>query len=114
VYGSLLSGEDQHRRLAGSTLLRSCRTAARYTLVDLGAYPALLRRGTTSVHGEVYEVDAATLGLLDAFEGHPALFRRIPIRMSDGVAVAGYALWQTRLARGRPVVAGGDWRQRGR
>jgi gamma-glutamylcyclotransferase (GGCT)/AIG2-like uncharacterized protein YtfP len=112
VYGSLLSGEEHHWRLAGSTRLGACRTAARYTLVDLGEYPALLRRGNTSVCGEVYEVDAKTLAALDTFEGHPLLFRRISIRIMDGQMAVGYALWQTGLARERPIIASGDWKQR--
>src|SRR5437899_576229 len=59
VYGSLLSGEDHHHRLSRSPALGSCRTEPTYTLVDLGAYPGLLEGGMTSVHGEVYEVDAS-------------------------------------------------------
>jgi gamma-glutamylaminecyclotransferase len=112
VYGSLLSGEPNHRRLKQSTLLARCRTVARYTLVDLGAYPALLQRGTTSVLGEVYDVDEATLDSLDAFEGHPILYWRVPIRMRGGRAAAGYVLRQKALARGRPILSGGDWRHR--
>ena len=112
VYGSLLSSEEHHWRLAGSTRLGACRTAAQYTLVDLGEYPALLCRGNTSVCGEVYDVGAETLGALDAFEGHPLLFRRISIRIMDGQRVLGYALGRTRLARDRPIIASGDWKQR--
>lgn len=112
VYGSLLAGEAHHRRLAGAELIARCRTVARYTLVDLGAYPALLRHGTTSVVGELYEVDAPTLDGLDAFEGHPVLYQRVPIRLREGRTAAGYALRQTALARGRPVVVSGDWRKR--
>jgi gamma-glutamylcyclotransferase (GGCT)/AIG2-like uncharacterized protein YtfP len=93
-------------------LIGQCRTAATYTLIDLGAYPALLGQGKTSVFGEIYEVDPATLASIDAFEGHPVLYRRILVRIIDGQTAAGYVLRQKRLALGRPVIASGDWRRR--
>jgi gamma-glutamylaminecyclotransferase len=114
VYGSLLSGEDNHCYLAGSPKVGDGQTAAGYVLVDLGAYPALLEGGTTSVRGEVYEVDAETLASVDAFEGHPLLYRRVPVRLSTGEQVAGYLLQQRELATGRAVIADGDWKRRTR
>jgi gamma-glutamylaminecyclotransferase len=112
VYGSLLWGEDNHHHLSRSPRLGTCRTEPRYTLVDLGSYPALLDGGTTSVHGEIYEVDASTLLSLDAFEGHPLLYRRTLIRMTNGTSAVGYVLQQTNLASGCPALASGDWRGR--
>jgi gamma-glutamylcyclotransferase (GGCT)/AIG2-like uncharacterized protein YtfP len=53
VYGSLLSGETHAARLASSRLLGEARTEARYTLVDLGPYPALLEGGSTALGGRV-------------------------------------------------------------
>ena len=111
VYGSLLSEERNHRYLAGSRKLGDGQTAAEYILVDLGAYPALLEGGATSVRGEVYEVDAATLAAVDAFEGHPVLYRRAPVRLATGEQVAGYLLQQRELAAGRPIIPEGDWRR---
>jgi gamma-glutamylaminecyclotransferase len=111
VYGSLLSGEPNHHYLAGSPKVGDRQTAAGYVLVDLGAYPALLEGGTTSVRGEVYEVDAGTLASVDAFEGHPLLYRRVPVRLRTGEEVAGYLLHQRELAAGRPVIPDGDWRR---
>ena len=42
VYGTLLSGEGNHRQLRGARPLAVRRTEPRYTLVSLGPYPALL------------------------------------------------------------------------
>jgi gamma-glutamylcyclotransferase (GGCT)/AIG2-like uncharacterized protein YtfP len=112
VYGSLLSGEDNHRHLARCKFVGERRTVAAYTLIDLGGYPALLPEGTTSVFGEIYEVDPETLSSLDAFEGHPVVYRRDPIRLIDGETASAYVLRQRRLALGRPVIASGDWRRR--
>ena len=76
VYGTLLSGEGDHRQLRGARPLAVRRTEPLYTLVSLGPYPALLDGGTTSVTGEVYDVDGDLLSALDRFEGVPRLYRR--------------------------------------
>jgi gamma-glutamylcyclotransferase (GGCT)/AIG2-like uncharacterized protein YtfP len=112
VYGSLLAGEENHGHLRGSRLIGAFRTEPIYTLVDLGAYPALLEGGTTSVDGEVYEVDDATLATIDAFEGHPELYRRLPVRLDGGEQVACYLLQRAELVLGCVVLDGGNWRNR--
>jgi gamma-glutamylcyclotransferase (GGCT)/AIG2-like uncharacterized protein YtfP len=111
VYGSLLSGERHSARMAGSRLVGQARTAAWYTLVDFGEYPALLEGGTTSVSGEVYEVDAETLAALDAFEGHPDEYRRQPISLIGEESAEAYVLPAEQALRGR-VIASGSWRAR--
>jgi gamma-glutamylcyclotransferase (GGCT)/AIG2-like uncharacterized protein YtfP len=111
VYGSLLFGEIHNARLGGSRLLGAARTEARYTLVDLGPYPALLDEGTTSVSGELYEVAAEVLVALDAFEGHPDEYRRMPIRLLTGESAEAYVLPRTRASQTR-VIASGSWRAR--
>ncbi|MEZ4299723.1 MAG: gamma-glutamylcyclotransferase family protein, partial [Polyangiaceae bacterium] len=67
VYGSLLRGEDNHAVLAGARFVATARTAPRYTLVDLGPYPALVPGGETEVSGELFEVGPALLTELDDF-----------------------------------------------
>jgi gamma-glutamylaminecyclotransferase len=112
VYGSLLSDERNHAYLAGSPKIGDRRTWPGYLLVDLGAYPALLEGGDTSVRGELYEVNARTLASIDAFEGHPSLYRRAPVRLAGGEHVAGYLLHRAELAAGRRVITSGDWKSR--
>lgn len=131
VYGSLLRGEDNHAVLSGARLPRegarrrdagggaagpaparfvaAARTAARYTLVDLGPYPALVEGGGTAVAGELFEVDAPLLALLDDFEGHPDEYVRSPVALEGGAAAEAYLLPADRAA-GFPPVASGDWR----
>ncbi len=111
VYGSLLSGESHAARLGGSRLVGPARTVARYTLVDLGAYPALLEGGTTSVSGEVYEVDSATLAALDEFEGHPVDYRRQSVNLLGEDSAEAYVRPRGQGPPGR-VVASGSWRAR--
>jgi gamma-glutamylcyclotransferase (GGCT)/AIG2-like uncharacterized protein YtfP len=110
AYGTLLSGEGNHRVLGGSRLLGLRRTEPRYTLVSLGAFPALLVGGETSVAGEVFEVDDDTLAAVDRLEGHPHFYRRIRVRLLGGESVQGYVL--ARVRKGTyPMIKSGDWRE---
>jgi gamma-glutamylaminecyclotransferase len=109
-YGTLLSGERHHEQLRGAPLVAAPRTEPRYTLVDLGRYPALLEGGTTSVAGEVYEVDEELLRALDRFEGVPTLYRRAALHLIGGDVAEGYLLAAPRPARA-DVIASGDWRE---
>ena len=114
VYGSLLRGESNHSQLAGSPRLAEACTALGYSLVDLGEYPGLVTSRSGSVVGELYEVDRTTLKALDAFEGHPVLFVRVAIQLASGERADAYVVAREELARGRAVIAGGDWRRRRR
>jgi gamma-glutamylaminecyclotransferase len=109
VYGSLLSGLHNHPLLAGSRLIGSDRTRPAFTLVDLGAFPALVAGGNTAVVGEVWEVDAATLARLDRLEGHPRWYRRTPIRLASRRHAETYLMAASQVD-GRILITGGDWR----
>lgn len=113
VYGSLMSGLYNHRRLEtdGARFVREASTEASFTLVDLGAFPGLIAAGSTSVCGEVYDVDDATLASLDELEGHPRFYCRTPIRLATGEEVQAYLL--PAIYRRHPEIAGGDWRRGG-
>ncbi len=90
VYGTLRRGESNHRWMSGLRCLGVARTRAAYTRLELGAYPGLLEGGQDEVPGELYAVDAAALDRLDRFEGHPTLFERRPIGLSDGSSAEAY------------------------
>jgi gamma-glutamylcyclotransferase (GGCT)/AIG2-like uncharacterized protein YtfP len=109
VYGSLLSGLAHHDVLGGGPCLGAARSQAAFVLYDLGPYPAMAAGGGSSVVGEVYEVGAERLGDLDAFEGHPELYRRAPITLEDGSSAEAYLL-ASRPPDGTPIVASGCWR----
>jgi gamma-glutamylcyclotransferase (GGCT)/AIG2-like uncharacterized protein YtfP len=111
VYGTLMRGEVNAHLLAEARFLGAARTERRYELVDLGEYPALCERGTVSVSGELYEVDEATLTLLDDLEGHPELYRRAPIALEGGVEVQCYVFVATNRPATRRAIASGDWRK---
>ncbi|MEZ4297112.1 MAG: gamma-glutamylcyclotransferase family protein, partial [Polyangiaceae bacterium] len=121
VYGSLLRGEDNHAVLTGARFVATARTAPRYTLVDLGPYPALVLGGDTAVSGELFEVSPALLAELDDFEGHPDFYVRSPVDLSPASVPASlpplpphssaqaYLLPPERAA-GYATLPSGDWR----
>ena len=122
VYGSLMKGELNAHLMAGARLVGSAQTVPAYRLVHLGGYPGMLSGGGSSVVGEVYEVPAATLAVLDAFEEHPEVFVRTPVRLQTQPAVAGADaeaaceayLLRPEFAAGAAALEHGNWRQRHR
>ncbi|WP_408891614.1 gamma-glutamylcyclotransferase [Myxococcus faecalis] len=110
VYGTLLSGEPNHRLLRGARLIGPGRTRPRFTLHDYGPFPALASGGKHSIKGEVYEVDALMLAALDRLEGHPRFYERTPIALDGAGCVEAYLLPKERLAD-RPIIESGCWRR---
>lgn len=76
VYGSLMKGFGNHGLLQDSAFV-SPASIKGYSLYSLGAFPAAVRGlGQSTILGEVYEVDDATLARLDRLEGHPTFYER--------------------------------------
>lgn len=109
VYGTLLSGEPNHEVLADAEYLGRGATEPVFDMVSLGAFPAIVSGGRTSITGEVYRVNQGTLAALDRLEGHPHFYRRAHVRLTTGESVTAYLL-PRRRAQGRTHVAGGSWR----
>lgn len=110
VYGTLLRGEPNHDLLGQSPFLGEARTEPVYSLVNMGPFPAMVREGSTSVVGEVYEVTNEVLEILDALEGHPQWYYRTTLELTNGIVAEAYLLERSE-AEGRPVIASGDWRE---
>jgi gamma-glutamylcyclotransferase (GGCT)/AIG2-like uncharacterized protein YtfP len=87
VYGTLMRGGVRHHVLAGQRFLGEARTHPEFALLDLGAYPGLVRReeGGRAVFGELYEVAASLIERLDRIEGAPSLFRLEPVLIQGHV-----------------------------
>ena len=109
MYGSLLRGLRNHRLLERSRFIAADRTRPAFSLRDLGSFPGMVAGGTTSVIGEVWEVDAATLTRLDRLEGHPRFYVRTPIILASRRHAETYLLPDT-LAGHVQEVTSGDWR----
>ena len=110
VYGTLLSGEPNHRVLTGARFLGPARTVPAFELASLGPYPALVPGGDVAVVGELYEVDDAGLARLDWLEGYPELYDRQEIALTDGTRAIAY-LQRPAQAEGLPRIGSGDWRE---
>jgi gamma-glutamylcyclotransferase (GGCT)/AIG2-like uncharacterized protein YtfP len=125
VYGTLLAGEPNHRRLSedaygdparepAKLLYRVC-TRPEFTLYNLGYFPGVVAKGGTAVAGEVYEVGAEVLAALDRLEGHPHHYRREERILADGTRAWIYVYaHEVRDGDvdydGARRIASGDWR----
>lgn len=112
VYGLLRSGQSDHHRLKGADFLGMHRSAAHYTLIDLGEYPALVEGGSDAVAGELYRVPADLLADLDAFEDAPRLYERRRIPLEGGHEAETY-LWCGARDAGKRIPSA-DWQSHAR
>ena len=105
VYGSLKRGFCNHGLLRRAAYLGEHATPARYTMYDLGPYPAVSIGGRTPISGEVFAVDKLTLVTLDKLEEYPRVYDRIRIATPFGSA------WMYVMpASAYPRVTNGCWR----
>lgn len=89
VYGTLLPGQGNHRRIADH--VHSARPGTtRGILVDLGAFPALVH-GDGRVRGMVLDLDAEALRITDFIEGYHAdggrslyIREKVEVDLDDG------------------------------
>jgi gamma-glutamylaminecyclotransferase len=74
--------------LSGQRFLGTARTRPEYTLLDLGPYPGLVHvaSGGKALDGELHEISADLVPLLDRIESAPSLFRLEPILLEDAEA----------------------------
>ena len=94
VYGTLKRGHERHFALADQKFLGEARTLPRYRMVNLGSYPALTEGGASGIAGELWEVDAACVALLDKIEAvADAEYRRARVLLAsphEGVVAEAY------------------------
>src|SRR5262249_32940609 len=109
VYGTLKRGGVRHGLLARQRFLGAVRTVPGYALWDLGAYAGLTSsEDGARIGGELYEVERSLLGLLDAVEGAPELFRLGPIELEGNAQPAWAYFYQLRTAS-CARVEDGEW-----
>ena len=118
VYGSLMSGLSNHRRLAGAHSLGAAATReSSFAMLDLRSFPGVVEGGDERIIGELYEVDSRLLAQLDILEGVAQQFyKRIAVRvvqlprMKTGVDAEMYVLAKPRVYERYAKVSPADWR----
>ncbi len=68
VYGTLMSGMGASDFMPKDGFIGNATIKGK--LYHLGGFPGVKLEGDDVVHGEVYEVDNATLAMLDGYEGY--------------------------------------------
>jgi len=84
VYGTLRTGEKNHRLMNGSYFIGNTTTKPQYSILDLGEYPGLIEGGSDSVPGEVWLVSSKNMSKIDQLENVAGgLFRRQPVNLTS-------------------------------
>lgn len=86
VYGTLKQKQYFHDRYLGgekSNFLGDAIASPDYSLYIDGLPHMIKEPSDTGVKGELYEVDAVVLAELDALEGHPEIYHREIIEITD-------------------------------
>lgn len=109
VYGTLRKAEPNHHWLEDSHFVGHFTTPARYSMIHLGAYPAVIAAGSTAITGEVYHVTPEVMAKLDLLEDFPNAYDRKHIPTPYGQAWM--YLW-IQGAEGHSIIKSGDWKQR--
>lgn len=110
VYGTLKKGFYNHVLLEKSKFLGHHITGNEFTMVDLGAYPALLEEGTTPITGEVYEITSPIAHNIDRLEGYPHFYQRKEIDTPYGKARVYYMDSAEMFEKDVDVIEEGVWR----
>ncbi len=96
VYGSLKKGCENSEILTKSNFLGSTQTKGKnFLMISLGRFPAVFNTGEDgnyAIQGELYEVDAYTLYLLDKLEGNGEFYQRTPVLLESGRTAWMYCL----------------------
>jgi gamma-glutamylcyclotransferase (GGCT)/AIG2-like uncharacterized protein YtfP len=106
VYGTLMRGEHHHDQLGGAEFIGLRSTRAQFELVQIDYFPAMLRDGHSSVLGELFAVDDATLARLDELEEVPHYYVRESIELSDDTRADTYLMPRERVSNGVPIPSG--------
>ena len=92
VYGTLRSGHSNHHLLQGAHNYGSGNTFENYSMYLISGYPYVTSfEPRYPIIGELFEIDSATLSVLDRMEGHPRYYERRKIQVIVGESQ--YTAW---------------------
>ena len=107
VYGSLRRKQGNSHWMTNAQWLGDYQVEG-YELYNLGHYPGLIP-GEGTIEGEVYRIDATTLGELDALRTKGGEYKRQLVSTPYGSA---WMYIYQRSVAGRPQIPSGDWLER--
>lgn len=109
VYGTLKRGDPNHQFLNSSEFICTTRTMKKYTMLNLGPFPGVLKNesaSTSSIQGEVYDITAQTLETLDSYEGD--WYFREEVELEAGITALMYFLRKI-PAVNYDIIRDGNW-----
>ena len=112
VYGTLMSGERNHRFCRNAVSITPCTVTG--TLYDTGyGFPAFMPEGDGLVEAELIEIPLADWADVDRLEGYPRLYDRqlLQATLADGGEATGWVYIMTELPEQAKVIESGDWKE---
>ncbi|MCL9668479.1 gamma-glutamylcyclotransferase [Rosenbergiella epipactidis] len=107
VYGSLRRKQGNSHWMTNAQWLGDYQVEG-YELYNLGHYPGVIP-GEGTIEGEVYRIDATTLGELDALRTKGGEYKRQLVSTPYGSA---WMYIYQRSVAGRQQIPSGDWLER--
>jgi gamma-glutamylcyclotransferase (GGCT)/AIG2-like uncharacterized protein YtfP len=119
VYGTLLRGFGNWSwALKDQTFVKEGETLPEYTMISLGGFPGVCPNGTTSIKGEVFDVDDTRMKEIDSLEGYrpdnptSGMYDRQSITLVDGTEALIYIFnTGSRPLAGYSAIDSGSWRE---
>ena len=112
VYGTLMSGERNHRFCRNAVSITPC--AITGTLYDTGyGFPTFVPEGENTVAAELIEIPFEDWEAVDRLEGYPRLYDRLmfPAKLADGTDTTGWVYVMHNLPEMAQVIESGDWKE---
>ena len=112
VYGTLMSGESNHRFCRNAVSINPCTITG--TLYDTGyGFPAFVPEGENTVAAELIEIPFEDWEAVDRLEGYPRLYDRLmfPAKLADGTDTTGWVYVMHNLPEMATVIESGSWKE---
>ena len=112
AYGTLMSGERNHRFCRNAVSITPCTVTG--TLYDTGyGFPAFVPEGENMVAAELIEIPFEDWEAVDRLEGYPRLYDRLmfPAKLADGTDTTGWVYVMHNLPEMAQVIESGNWKE---
>ena len=112
VYGTLMSGERNHRFCRNAVNITPCTITG--TLYDTGyGFPAFVPEDENTVAAELIEIPFEDWEAVDRLEGYPRLYDRLmfPAKLEDGSEVSGWVYVMHNLPEMAQIIESGSWKE---